>query len=34
MCDLSAIDVIVSDEGLAQEHHDMIAAVGVRLIAA
>jgi hypothetical protein len=31
---LSAIDVIVSDAGLAKEHHDMIAAAGVRLIVA
>jgi DeoR family transcriptional regulator, ulaG and ulaABCDEF operon transcriptional repressor len=34
LCDLSAIDVIVSDAGLAKEYHDMIAAAGVRLIVA
>lgn len=34
LCDLSAIDMIVSDEGLAQEHHDMIVAADVRLIIA
>jgi DeoR family ulaG and ulaABCDEF operon transcriptional repressor len=34
LCDLSAIDVIVSDAGLALEHQDMIAAAGVRLIVA
>ena len=34
LCDLSAIDVIVSDAGLALEHQDMIAAAGVRLILA
>jgi DeoR family ulaG and ulaABCDEF operon transcriptional repressor len=34
LCDLTDIDMIVSDEGLAQEHHDMIVAADVRLIIA